>query len=189
MATQTQDLPPVSVIPEDGVRRRDFIYVATGAFASVGAAAFVWPLIDQMNPSADVLALSSIEVDLSQIMPGQAIKTLWRSKPVFVRNLTGPEQAEANKVDMAILRDPQTLNERTLEGNRNWLITLAVCTHLGCIPLGAGEGENRGDYGGYFCPCHGSHYDTAARIRKGPAPTNLEVPEYAFKSATLVEIG
>ena len=190
MATQTQtrpsDVPPAG---EDGVRRRDFIYVATLAFAGVGAAAVVWPLVNQMNPSADVLALASIDVDLSSIAPGQAIKTIWRSKPVFVRNLTAAEQAEANKVDLASLRDPQSLNDRTKDANRNWLITLAVCTHLGCIPLGAAEGENKGDYGGYFCPCHGSHYDTAARIRKGPAPKNLEVPEYRFKTPTLIEIG
>ena len=189
MATQTHSPPPVSAMPEDGARRRDFIYIATAAFAGVGAAAVAWPLINQMNPSADVLALSSIEVDLSSILPGQAIKTIWRSKPVFVRNITDVEQAEANKVDISGLRDPQTLNDRTQDGHRNWLITLAVCTHLGCIPLGAAEGEVRGDYGGYFCPCHGSHYDTAARIRKGPAPKNLEVPQYAFKTPTLVEIG
>lgn len=173
----------------DGVRRRDFIYVATGAFAGVGAAAVAWPLINQMNPSADVRALATVEVDLSPIQPGQAIKTIWQSKPVFVRNLTPAEQDAANKVPVAELRDPQTLNDRTKDGNRNWLITLGVCTHLGCVPLGAAEGENKGDYGGYFCPCHGSHYDTAGRIRRGPAPTNLVVPEYAFKSPTLIEIG
>lgn len=173
----------------DGVRRRDFIYVATGAFAGVGAAAVAWPFINQMNPSADVLALASVEVDLSAIQPGQAIKAVWRSTPVFVRNLTAAEQAEANKVPVSSLRDPQTLAQRTQEGHHNWLITLGVCTHLGCIPLGAAEGENKGDYGGYFCPCHGSHYDTAGRIRKGPAPTNLVVPSYSFKSPTLVEIG
>jgi len=189
MATRTEPHSPAMGAPEDGVRRRDFIYVATGAFAAVGAAAVAWPLINQMNPSADVLALSSIEIDLSSIQPGQAIKTIWRSKPVFIRNITEAEQAEANKVNISTLRDPQTLNDRTQEGHRNWLITLAVCTHLGCIPLGAAEGEIRGDYNGYFCPCHGSHYDTAARIRKGPAPTNLEVPPYSFKSSTLVEIG
>lgn len=173
----------------DGVRRRDFIYVATGAFAGVGAAAVAWPFINQMNPSADVLALASVEVDLTPVQPGQAIKTVWQSKPVFVRNLTDAEQADANKVPVDTLRDPQTLADRTKDGHRNWLITLGVCTHLGCIPLGAAEGENKGDYGGYFCPCHGSHYDTAGRIRKGPAPTNLVVPNYTFKSPTLVEIG
>jgi ubiquinol-cytochrome c reductase iron-sulfur subunit len=108
---------------------------------------------------------------------------------VFVRNLTPAEQDAANKVPVSELRDPQTLNDRTKDGNRNWLITLGVCTHLGCVPLGAAEGENKGDYGGYFCPCHGSHYDTAGRIRRGPAPLNLVVPEYAFKSPTLIEIG
>ena len=173
----------------DGVRRRDFIHVATGAFVGVGAAAAVWPAIDQMNPSADVLALSSIEVDLAPIAVGQAIKVSWRGKPVFVRNLTPREIADADKTPVADLRDPQTLAERTRDGKTNWLITLGVCTHLGCVPLGAAEGEVRGDYGGYFCPCHGSHYDTAARIRKGPAPTNLEVPEYAFLSDTRVKIG
>jgi ubiquinol-cytochrome c reductase iron-sulfur subunit len=191
MASTTEAHPPLDGAGHeaDGVRRRDFIYVATGAFAGVGAAAAVWPFVNQMNPSADVLALASVEVDVSAIQPGQAIKAVWQSKPVFVRNLTPKEQQEANAVPLSDLRDPQTLAERTLDGHRNWLITLGVCTHLGCIPLGAAEGENKGDYGGYFCPCHGSHYDTAARIRKGPAPTNLVVPNYAFKTATLVEIG
>ncbi len=173
----------------DGVRRRDFIFVATGAFGGVGAAAAAWTAIDQMNPSADVLALASIEVDLAPVAPGQAIKVNWRGKPVFVRNLVEKEIAAAKAVTLADLRDPQSLADRTKEGKENWLITLGVCTHLGCVPLGAAEGENRGDYGGYFCPCHGSHYDTAARIRKGPAPTNLEVPEYAFLSDTRVKIG
>lgn len=173
----------------DGVRRRDFIYVATGAFAVTGGAAMVWPLIDSMNPSADVLALAAVDVDLGPIAPGQTLKVMWRGKPVFVRNLTPEEQDEANKAPLSEMRDPQSLADRTKEGNRNWLVTLGVCTHLGCVPLGAAEGEVRGDYGGYFCPCHGSHYDTAARIRKGPAPKNLEVPEYAFKSPTQIQIG
>lgn len=174
---------------EDGVRRRDFIHIATSAFAGVGVAATAWPFINQMNPAADVLALSSVEVDISGIEPGQAIKTVWQSKPVFIRNLTAKEQQEADAVPLSRLRHPETLAQRTKEGNKNWLITVGVCTHLGCIPLGNSEGEPRGDYGGYFCPCHGSHYDTAARIRKGPAPTNLDVPDYVFKSPTLVEIG
>ena len=173
----------------EGVRRRDFINIAAVSFAGVGAATVLIPLVNQMNPSADVLALASIEVDVSQIQPGQAIKTIWRKQPVFIRNLTPKEIAEANAVPVSALRDPQTLAERTKEGKANWLVTLGVCTHLGCVPLGAAEGENRGDYGGYFCPCHGSHYDTAARIRKGPAPTNLAVPEYAFKSDTVIQIG
>ena len=139
-----------------------------------------------MNPSADVLALASIEVDMSAIEPGQAIKTIFRKQPLFIRHLTPQEIQAANAVPVGELRDPQTLAERTKEGKPQWLITMGVCTHLGCVPLGAAEGENKGEFGGYFCPCHGSHYDTAARIRKGPAPKNLEVPEYAFKSDTVV---
>ena len=174
---------------EDGVRRRDFINIAAVSFAGVGSAALLYPLVNQMNPSADVLALAQIDVDVSAIQSGQAIKTIWRKQPIFIRNLTPAEMAAANAVDVSSLRDPQTLAERTKEGHRNWLITLGVCTHLGCVPLGAAEGESRGEYGGYFCPCHGSHYDTAARIRKGPAPLNLEVPEYEFTSDTAVRIG
>ncbi|TPE58735.1 ubiquinol-cytochrome c reductase iron-sulfur subunit [Sandaracinobacter neustonicus] len=181
--------PEATTDAADSVRRRDFIYVATGAFAGVGAATVAWPFINQMNPSADVRALATVEVDLSAIQPGQAIKTIWQSKPVFVRNLTAAEQTAARKVPLSDLRDPQTLDERTKADHHNWLITLGVCTHLGCVPLGAAEGENKGDYGGYFCPCHGSHYDTAGRIRRGPAPTNLVVPAYAFKTPTLIEIG
>jgi ubiquinol-cytochrome c reductase iron-sulfur subunit len=174
---------------EDGVRRRDFINIAAVSFAGVGAATVVLPLVNQMSPSADVLALASTEVDISKIAPGQAIKTSWRKQPVFVRNLLPAEIAAAKAVPVSELRDPQTLGERTKPGKENWLITLGVCTHLGCVPLGTGEGENRGDYGGYFCPCHGSHYDTAARIRKGPAPKNLLVPDYEFTSPTVVTIG
>ena len=174
---------------DHSLRRRDFINIAAVSFAGVGAVAVAVPLINQMSPSADVLALASTEVDISKIAPGQAIKTSWRKQPVFVRNLTPKEIAEANAVPLSELRDPQTLAERTKPGKENWLITLGVCTHLGCVPLGVGEGENRGPYGGYFCPCHGSHYDTAARIRKGPAPTNLEVPAYEFISDTAVRIG
>jgi ubiquinol-cytochrome c reductase iron-sulfur subunit len=173
---------------EDGVRRRDFIHVAAASFAGVGAAAIALPLVNQMNPSADVLALASIEVDISKIAPGQAIKTEFRKQPLFVRHLTEAEIAAADKVDISSLRDPQTLEERT-QGKKQWLVTLGVCTHLGCVPLGAGSGEVKGEYGGYFCPCHGSHYDTAARIIKGPAPANLEVPEYAFASDTVIKVG
>ncbi len=174
---------------EDGVRRRDFINIAAVSFAGVGAAAVAIPLIRQMSPSADVLALASTEVDISKIATGQAIKTVWRKQPVFVRNLTPAEIKAANAVDVGSLRDPQTLAERTKPGKTNWLITMGVCTHLGCIPLGTGEGENRGPFGGYFCPCHGSAYDTAARIRQGPAPLNLQVPDYEFTSPTVVTIG
>ena len=136
-----------------------------------------------------MLAESTTEVDLSKIAPGQAVKTKFRGQPLFVRNLTPKEVAEAEAVPVSELRDPQTLADRTKPGHSNWLITLGVCTHLGCVPLGAGEGENRGPFGGYFCPCHGSAYDTAARIRKGPAPKNLAVPDYKFTSDTAVTVG
>ena len=174
---------------DHSLRRRDFINIAAVSFAGVGAVAVAIPLVSQMSPSADVLAMASTEVDISTIAPGQAIKTSWRKQPVFVRNLTPQEIAAAKAVPLSELRDPQTLDERTKPGKENGLITLGVCTHLGCVPLGTGEGENRGDYGGYFCPCHGSHYDTAARIRKRPAPLNLHVPEYNVTSDTVVTIG
>ena len=189
MATGEQAAAPHGDASGDGVRRRDFINVAAVSFAGVGAATVLVPLVNQMNPSADVLALASIDVDVAAIKEGQAIKTIFRKQPLFIRHLTAKEIAEANAVSVSDLRDPQTLAERTKEGHTQWLITMGVCTHLGCVPLGAGDGEVKGVFGGYFCPCHGSHYDTAARIRKGPAPTNLEVPEYAFKSDTLVTVG
>ena len=173
----------------DGVRRRDFLNVAAVSFAGVGTVAALAPLVIQMSPPADVLALASTEVDISKIQPGQGVKVSWRKQPVFVRNLTPKEIQEANATSPSDLRDPQSLAERTKPGKTNWLITLGVCTHLGCVPLGIGEGENKGPFGGYFCPCHGSAYDTAGRIRSGPAPTNLAVPEYAFTSATTVTIG
>ncbi len=172
-----------------GVRRRDFINIAAVSAAGVGGAAVLVPLISQMAPSADVLAESSTEVDLSAIKPGQAIKAVFRKQPVFVRNLTPSEIAAADAVPLASLRDPETLEQRTKPGHTNWLITMGVCTHLGCVPLGTGEGEPKGEFGGYFCPCHGSQYDTAARIRKGPAPKNLMVPDYVFETATTVKIG
>jgi ubiquinol-cytochrome c reductase iron-sulfur subunit len=170
-------------------RRRDYLQIAAVSFAGVGAVVTVLPLVNSMNPSADVLAQSTTEVDLSAIEPGQAIKTSYRKQPLFVRNLTQAEQDAANAVPVSSLRDPQTLKQRTKEGHQNWLITLGVCTHLGCVPLGAGEGENRGPFGGYFCPCHGSAYDTAGRIRQGPAPKNLAVPDYVFNSDTVVTVG
>jgi ubiquinol-cytochrome c reductase iron-sulfur subunit len=175
--------------PEDGVRRRDFINIAAVSAAGVAGLATLYPLLNQMNPSADVLALASTEVDISSIKEGQAIKTMYRKQPLFVRHLTKTEIDQANKVSMSELRDPQTLAQRTKPGKAMWLVTMGVCTHLGCVPLGAGEGENRGPFGGYFCPCHGSAYDTAARIRRGPAPKNLEVPEYSFKSDTVITVG
>ena len=172
-----------------GVRRRDFINVAAVSAAGVGAVSVLYPLISQMAPSSDVLAEASAEVDISAIKPGQAIKAMFRKQPVFIRNLTPAEIAAAQKVDVASLRDPQTIEQRTKPGKTNWLITMGVCTHLGCVPLGTGDGEPKGEFGGYYCPCHGSQYDTAARIRKGPAPKNLMVPDYAFSSDTVVKIG
>ena len=169
------------------IRRRDFLNVGALSFGAVGAAAAVYPLLRQMNPAADVLAIASVEMDLSSVTSGQAIKVLWRKQPVFIRNLTPAEIEAANSVPLGALRDPETLQDRTTR--ENWLVTIGICTHLGCVPLGVGEAENRGEFGGYFCPCHGSHYDTAARIRKGPAPLNLVIPDYEFLSDTLIKIG
>ena len=188
MASTTDTAHPEQVA-EGGVRRRDFIEIAATATAGTGVLFALVPLISQMAPSKDVLAESSTELDVSAIEPGQAVKAVFRKQPVFVRNLTQAEMDAANAVPVGDLRDPQTLAERTKPGKENWLITMGVCTHLGCVPLGAGEGEVKGEFGGYFCPCHGSHYDTAARIRKGPAPANLQVPEYAFTTDTTVVIG
>lgn len=164
--------------------RRDFLYVATGAVGVVGVAGVVWPLIDQMNPDASVLALSSIEFDVSSIEVGQSVTIKWRGLPVFVRHRTEAEIEEAKAVPLSELKDPATDAERTKEGHEEWLIMIANCTHLGCIPVG-----ESGEYDGWFCPCHGSVYDTAGRIRKGPAPKNLVLPPYEFVSDTLVQIG
>ena len=188
MAT-LEETNAATVEADDSLRRRDFINIGAAAFGGVGAVGLLFPLVNQMNPSADVLALAQIDVDISAIQSGQAIKTIWRKQPIFIRNLTPAEIQAANAVDVSTLRDPQTLADRTKEGHRNWLITLGVCTHLGCIPLGINEGDNRGKFGGYFCPCHGSQYDTAGRIRQGPAPKNLAVPPYKFTSPTAVLVG
>ncbi|OYY72501.1 ubiquinol-cytochrome c reductase iron-sulfur subunit [Sphingomonas sp. 28-63-12] len=192
MATANEAIPAGGApdAAHDGEpRRRDFLSIGALAFGGVGVVSVLVPLVNQMNPSADVLAESSTDIDLAQILPGQAIKTSFRKQPLFVRNLTPTEIAEADAVPVATLRDPETLAQRTKEGHKNWLITMGVCTHLGCVPLGAGEGEIKGEFGGYFCPCHGSVYDTAARIRKGPAPKNLMVPPYNFTSDTTVTVG
>jgi ubiquinol-cytochrome c reductase iron-sulfur subunit len=189
MAGQAVTGGDAAIAAEPELRRRDVINIAAVAFAGVGIVPIAAVAINQMSPSADVLAQATTEVDISKIAPGQAIKTSWQKQPLFIRNLTPVEIAEANKVSVDSLRDPQSLADRTKPGKENWLITLGVCTHLGCVPLGAGEGEVKGEFGGYFCPCHGSVYDTAARIRKGPAPKNLLVPDYVFRSETLVEVG
>ena len=179
----------VPVTAGDGVRRRDFLNVAAVSFAGVGAVVAISPLFVQMAPPADVLALATTEIDISKVQVGQRIKALWRKQPIFVAHLTPKEIAEANAVSLSELRDPQTLAERIKPGHSDWLVVIGVCTHLGCIPLGTGEGEAKGPFGGWFCPCHGSIYDTAARIRQGPAPKNLVVPPYDFKSPTTVAIG
>lgn len=164
--------------------RRDFLYVATGAVGAVGVTAVAWPLVDQMNPDASVLALASIEFDLSSVEVGQSVTIKWRGFPVFVRHRTETEIEEARAVPLDALKDPETDAQRVKEGHAEWLIMIANCTHLGCVPVG-----ESGDYDGWFCPCHGSHYDTAGRVRKGPAPKNLVVPDYEFLSDTLVKIG
>ncbi len=167
--------------------RRDFLDLLAWSTVAVGAGALAWPLIDQMNPSADVLALATIEVDLSQVAEGQAVTVKWRGKPVFIRHRTAEEITEAEEVPLNQLRDPQPDSARVQKPE--WLVMIGVCTHLGCVPLGNKAGEAKGDFNGWFCPCHGSHYDTAGRVRKGPAPVNLEVPEYAFVADTTVRIG
>lgn len=189
MAGQAVSESDVVLAAEPELRRRDVINIAAVAFAGVGIVPILGVAVNQMNPSADVLAQATTEVDISKIEAGQSIKTVWQKQPLFVRHLTPAEIAAANAVPIDTLRDPQTLAERTKVGKEQWLITLGVCTHLGCVPLGAGEGEVKGEFGGYFCPCHGSYYDTAARIRKGPAPKNLLVPDYVFRSETMVEVG
>ena len=189
MVTTTGSAETETTAVEEGVRRRDFIQIAAVSAAGIGGAATLIPLISQMSPSKDVLAESTTELDISAIEPGQAIKAVFRKQPLFVRNLTQAEIDEANAVPLSALRDAETLADRTRDGQLNWLVTMGVCTHLGCVPLGAAEGENKGEYGGYFCPCHGSHYDTAGRIRKGPAPTNMVVPDYEFTSDTTIVVG
>ena len=161
--------------------------MSTYALGAVGAASFVWPLIDQMNPAADTLALASTEVDLEGLEEGQSITVKWRGKPVFIRHRTKEEISSAKDQLLDRLRDPQTDDERVQ--NDKYIVLVGVCTHLGCVPLGQKSGDVKGEYGGWFCPCHGSHYDHSGRIRKGPAPTNLEVPKYSFLSDTLIKIG
>jgi len=166
--------------------RRDFLYIATGAFAA-GSAFAVWPLIDQMNPDASVLALSSVEVDLSPVEIGQSMTVKWRGSPIFVRRRTAEEIKQAVDVPLEDLPDPEPDSARAAKSE--WLIMVGICTHLGCIPKGQSIGDERGDYGGWFCPCHGSHYDTAGRIRKGPAPLNLAIPPIAYLEETKIKIG
>ncbi len=177
--TKKQDLPDET--------KRDFLYLSAGAMAAVGAGSFVWPFVDSLNPAADTLALASIDVDLSPIEVGQSITVTWRGKPVFIRRRTAKEIEEAKNTDLSTLPDPQSDVDRVQKDE--WLIMVGICTHLGCVPLGQKAADIKGDYNGWFCPCHGSHYDTSGRIRKGPAPKNLEIPEYAFITDTKIRIG
>ena len=167
---------------EKKVKRREFIFTATYAVGAVGVGATIWPLIDQMNPDASVKALASTEVDISNVEKGQSITVLWRGKPVFIRRRTDEEIAKARDVNVDELKHPEKDEDRAKDPE--WLVMLGVCTHLGCVPLG-----DKGEYGGWFCPCHGSHYDTSGRIRKGPAPTNMEVPKYEFVNGDTIKIG
>ena len=181
--------------------RRDFIFLATGAFAAVGAASIAWPIVDQMSPDATALALSKIEVDISQLERGQAITVKWRGKPVFIRRRTEEEIQMASRVDIDSLPDNNARNynlspdsaasdeNRSLDENGEWLVMVGVCTHLGCVPKGQSLGDSKGDFGGWYCPCHGSHYDTAGRIRKGPAAKNLDIPAAEFINQNVIRIG
>jgi ubiquinol-cytochrome c reductase iron-sulfur subunit len=172
---------------EDLTPRRDFLFLTTGAFAAVGVGAVVWPFIHSMNPARDVLALASTEVDLSRIEVGQAVTVMWRGKPVFVRHRTPEDIRLARATPLSELKDPATDQSRVQRDQ--WLVLVGVCTHLGCVPLGQKSTDARGNYGGWFCPCHGSHYDTSGRIRLGPAPANLAVPGYSFMSDNQIRIG
>lgn len=187
----------------DETNRRDFLMVAATAFAAVGGAAIMWPFIDQMNPDASALSLASTEVDLSKVEEGQAITVMWRGKPIFIRHRTQEEISQARAVKLDELPDPLSRSKtlakdaedtatdinRTLPGKEKWLVIVGVCTHLGCVPKGNRLGDNKGEFNGWFCPCHGSHYDTAGRIRKGPAPENFPVPPYKFLTDTTILIG
>jgi ubiquinol-cytochrome c reductase iron-sulfur subunit len=181
----SHDTPADGAAPEE--TRREFLYLVTTAVGGLGAAIFAWPLIDSLNPSADVEALSSVDIDLSAVAVGQRITVKWRGNPVFIDHRTPEEIAKAKDVDVSQLRDPQPDEARAKKPE--WLIVVGVCTHLGCVPLGQSPGSDRGDWGGWFCPCHGSFYDTSGRVRRGPAPKNLVVPPYTFLSDTRIRIG
>ena len=167
---------------EKKTNRRDFLFTATAAAGAVGVGAAVCPLVDQMNPDASVKALATTEVDVSSLQPGQSLTVLWRGKPVFIKRRTENEIKEARSVNINELKDPEKDEDRAK--NPEWLVMLGICTHLGCLPL-----TDKGDYDGWFCPCHGSHYDTSGRIRKGPAPTNMEIPKYEFVNTNTIKIG
>lgn len=171
------------------VTKRDLLQLVTGAGAAIGAAAIAWPLIDSMNPSKDVLALSSVDVDLIPVTEGQGITIVWQGKPIFVRHRTSAEIKSAQDVPLGQLIEPQTDQARVKAGHGQWIVLVGICTHLGCVPLGNKPSDPRGEWGGWFCPCHGSQYDTSGRVRHGPAPANLALPPYAFTSDTKIKVG
>tara|TARA_B100001564_G_scaffold239669_1_gene202793 strand:+ start:31 stop:558 length:528 start_codon:yes stop_codon:yes gene_type:complete len=167
--------------------RRDFLQLSTLTLGGIGTAAFIWPFIKSMSPAEDTLAAGSTEVDISMIEEGQSVTIKWRGKPVFIKKRTKEEIEAAKMVQASELRDPQDDADRVQK--EEWLVLVGVCTHLGCVPLGQKLSDMKGDYDGWYCPCHGSHYDTSGRIRKGPAPTNLDVPPYSFLNDTTIKIG
>ena len=171
----------------DGATRRDVIFLTAASMGAVGVGSMAWPFIDSLNPAADTLALATVEVNLDPIEKGQAITVMWQGKPVFIRHRTQEEIDAAQSVKISELRDKQEDSERVQKPE--WLIMVGICTHLGCIPLGQKSTDTKGDFGGWFCPCHGSHYDSSGRIRKGPAPKNLTVPNYSFKDDKTLVIG
>jgi ubiquinol-cytochrome c reductase iron-sulfur subunit len=175
--------------PGPDAGKRDFLKLVAASAAAIGTGAIVWPMLDSMNPSADVLALGSVEVDLAPIPLGQAITVVWQGKPIFVRHRTPEEIKAAENTPEAQLLDPQPDDARVKAGHDPWLVVIGICTHLGCIPLGNKPTDPRGDWGGWFCPCHGSQYDTSGRVRHGPAPLNLAIPPYAFMTDTKIKIG
>jgi ubiquinol-cytochrome c reductase iron-sulfur subunit len=190
-----------ALLPDDDPSRRDVILIGAGAFAAIGGAAVLWPLLDQMNPDASTLSLSTTDVDIAPIEEGQAITVMWRGKPIFIRHRTANEIEEASAVKVGQLIDPLARNanlpedapatddNRAAAEREPWLVMIGICTHLGCIPQGQAPGQYKGEYGGWFCPCHGSQYDTAGRVRVGPAPQNMYIPPYTFTSDTKIKIG
>jgi ubiquinol-cytochrome c reductase iron-sulfur subunit len=197
----SHDIPVADPADRDEPTRRDVLLVVAGGFAAVGGALALWPLLDQMNPDASTLSLATTEVDVAPLEPGQALTVMWRGKPIFIRHRTEDEIAKAKDAPLDELIDPLARNanlpagalatddNRAAKDREPWLVMIGVCTHLGCIPKGQAVGDYKGEYSGWFCPCHGSQYDTAGRVRIGPAPENLAIPPYSFVSDTKIKIG